>query len=440
MPTLRTATAKGSELSVAEGEDWIERNPVSKSSNYTLAASDNRAFHECSNGITVTFPDIATLLAACETGDFWITLINTGSSDVTIALTTGSDTIDGYAGSVKLPPNASKMLYIDTSGTGVRNAWSSNASPQRNLLINGDFDHWQYSTSQTTHGTDGYGSDDRWSNQVSGATRTHSQQAFTVGQTDVPDNPTYFSRTDITVAGTGVADYVLKAHYIESVQTLAGQTATLSFYAKADAARDIAVEFIQDFGSGGSPSSTVTGIGVTTVSLTTSWTKYTITVSLPSISGKTIGTNGDDALIIGFWFDAGSNFDARTNTLGHQTGTFDLSHVKLEPGSVATAFTRAGVSITDELALCKQYHIEDMQLGGSGYATAGGQTARALATVAYDMRGTPSVTYTNLAGSNNDGSLTVQNVDKHSLLCSEGSSAAGALYWLGYVTLHAELK
>jgi hypothetical protein len=42
---------------------------------------------------------------------------------------------------------------------------------------------------------------------------------------------------------------------IEDVRTFAGQQITVSFWAKADAAKPIAVEFIQKFGFGGSPSS-----------------------------------------------------------------------------------------------------------------------------------------------------------------------------------------
>ena len=219
----------------------------------------------------------------------------------------------------------------------------------RNRIINGNFDIWQRGTSQTSTG---YGSDDRWKNEHNGSTKTHSQQAFTLGQTAVPGNPKYFSRTAVTSVA-GASNFVSKAQVIESVQTFAGETITLSFWAKADASKNVAVEFVQYFGSGGSPSASVTGI-TTTVALTSSWSKQTITVTLPSISGKTLGSNNDDGLVIYFWLDAGSSFNARTNSLGQQSGTFDIAQVQLEVGSKASAFERRPYGM--ELQLCQRYY------------------------------------------------------------------------------------
>lgn len=219
----------------------------------------------------------------------------------------------------------------------------------RNKIINGNFDIWQRGTSQTTAD---YGSADRWENFHSGSTKTASQQTFTVGQTDVPGNPKYYLQTVVSsVAGSG--NRVLVNQKIEGVSTLAGQTVTLSFWAKADSNMSIATEFAHIFGTGGSPSSNVFEIGVTTHNLTTSWQKFTATVSIPSISGKTIGTDGNDKLQINFWFDAGSDWNSRTNSLGQQSGTFDIAQVQLEEGPVATPFEQRPYGM--ELSLCKRY-------------------------------------------------------------------------------------
>ncbi len=219
----------------------------------------------------------------------------------------------------------------------------------RNRIINGGFDIWQRGTSQTTSD---YGSSDRWKHLHTGSTKTASRQTFTLGQTDVPGNPKYYQRTVVSsVAGSG--NYVLMAQFIESVYTFAGQQATLSFYAKADAAKNIAIEFGQSFGSGGSPSASIDGISVTTIALTAAWTKYTVTLTLPSISGKTLGS-GNDFLRVYFWFEAGSTLDSRTNSLGQQSGTFDIAQVQLEPGSIATPFEFRPYGT--ELALCQRYY------------------------------------------------------------------------------------
>lgn len=244
------------------------------------------------------------------------------------------------------------------AGTGAPNfpnGLSVNSNPlptagslsNRNKIINGNFDFWQRGTS----GSSGYVAD-RWQTFVSGSTAAISRQSFTLGQTDVPGEPDYFHRVVVT-SSAGASNYAITYQPIESVKTLAGQTATLSFWAKADASKNMAVEFAQWFGTGGSPSTQVTAIDVTTIALTTSWQKFTVTVDVPSISGKTLGTSNDDRFEVLFWFDAGSNWDSRANTLGQQSGTFDIAQVQLEAGDTATPFEHRLYG--QELALCQRY-------------------------------------------------------------------------------------
>ena len=236
------------------------------------------------------------------------------------------------------------------------NLVSSGAIPNmnfKNKIINGNFDIWQRGVSQTTNA---YGSDDRWINFNSGSTKVHSKQDFTLGQTEVPGNPKFFSRTVVTsVAGAG--NYAGKGQRIEYVSTLSGKTATLSFWAKADSNKNIAVEFYQDFGSGGTPSTDIS-ILTTTFALTTSWQKFTITVNIPSVSGKILGSDNNDYLFLVFWFDAGSTFNDRTNSLGQQSGTFDITQVQLEEGSITTPFEDRPIQI--ELVLCQRYFEQSL--------------------------------------------------------------------------------
>jgi len=233
-------------------------------------------------------------------------------------------------------------------------SYASSFPSFRNRIINGNFDIWQRGTSQTSSG---YGSADRWESFHSGSTKTASQQAFTVGQTDVPSNPKYYLRHVVSsVAGSG--NRVLVNQKIEGVSTLAGQTVTLSFWAKADSNKSIATEFVHNFGTGGSPSTAITGIQVVTHNLTASWQKFTATVAIPSISGKTIGSDNNDYISFAFWFDAGSDYNSRTNLLGQQSGTFDIAQVQLEEGTVATPFEHRPI----ELALCQRYYQIDEEI------------------------------------------------------------------------------
>lgn len=263
----------------------------------------------------------------------------------------------------------------------------------RNLIINGDFSVWQRGISQTSSG---YGSDDRGFNINSGSTKVHTQQTFTLGQTDVPNNPKYYSRTVVTSVANA-ANFVIKDHHIEGVHKTSGKTVTISFWAKADAAKNIAVELTQNFGSGGSPSSAVNGIGVSTIALTTSWALQTISVAMPSITGKTLGTNGDDSQGLLFWMDAGSNADARTNSLGQQSGTFDISNLQLEIAAAATDFEY--INEADQLARCLRYcfvvgdnNTSTSKAHGSGFAAS---TTVANISIPHPvlMRAEPTVTF-----------------------------------------------
>lgn len=213
----------------------------------------------------------------------------------------------------------------------------------KNYIIDGRFDFWYEGTSQTTSG---YGSDTMWNNTNLGSTKTHSRQSFAIGET-FPDEtpcPTYFSRTVVnSVSGAG--NFVCKDHRIEDVTRLAGKTVTLSFWAKASAVRNISIEFEQNFGTGGSPSTAVNGIGANKISIGTTWQKITRTITIPSISGKTIGSNGVNTslTVFRFWFDAGSNYNSRTDNLGQQSGTFDIAMVQIEEGNVATSFENTDI-------------------------------------------------------------------------------------------------
>ena len=254
----------------------------------------------------------------------------------------------------------------------------------RNRIINGNFDIWQRGTSFT-------GSEysaDRWASGRVGSTHTVTRQPFTLGQTDVPNNPFYYVRTVVSsVAGAGNNDYL--AQLIEGVRTFAGQQVSISFWAKADATKNISVELTQSFGTGGSPSAAVNAIGVTKVSIGTAWQKVTVTANVPSISGKTLGTDGNDYLGLLIWFDAGSNFDARTNTLGQQSGTFEIAQVQVEPGPVATPFEQRPPA--QELSLCQRYY-EVGTWSCSGITHVGnGDTRSSLTSFATTKRIVPTV-------------------------------------------------
>jgi hypothetical protein len=124
---------------------------------------------------------------------------------------------------------------------------------------------------------------------------------------------------------------------------------TISFFAKGtnpSTAGSLNVLFTQVFGTGGSPSSAVDTESSAFV-LTADWTRYALTVNIPSIAGKTIGTNKDDylALIIGQGVNASTD-----------AWTLDIWGVQLEAGPTANVFRRNANSLQGELAACQRYY------------------------------------------------------------------------------------
>jgi len=206
-----------------------------------------------------------------------------------------------------------------------------------NRIINGAFDHWQRGTSFTTAV---YGAD-RWLNSLSGGAVTMSRQSFTVGDTLGNNSPTFFLRQS-TSGQTLASHFALTQQRIEGVRAYAGQTITILGWARRSSGTgNMAIEMLQSFGTGGSPSADVTGTGQT-VTLTSSWAAFAVTIAVPSITGKTLGSNGNDYLAANFWTSAGSNFNARTNSLGLQTIGVDLWGIHIKQGTHTTAAADPG--------------------------------------------------------------------------------------------------
>lgn len=218
-----------------------------------------------------------------------------------------------------------------------------------NRIINGDMSIWQRGASFTTMGYTA----DRWQLLRSVTACTVSQQSFTLGNPITGQEPRFFLQA-ATTSSAGASDYVIVNQRIESVRTLAGRTATVSFWARATSGTPrIGLEVNQNFGTGGSPSADVS-TPIASVTLSTSWVRYTYSVNVPSISGRTIGSNNNDYLELNFWLSAGSTWNTRASSIGAQTATFQIWGVKVESGAVATPFLQRPQQV--ELALCQRYH------------------------------------------------------------------------------------
>jgi hypothetical protein len=274
----------------------------------------------------------------------------------------------------------------------------------RNAIINGDFRINQRAWSSST-ATASYGFD-RFSQINSGGTVTMSSQSFTVGSPAATGyEATNFCRM-VTASQSGTGHFAILRQHIEDVRTLANSTITVSFWAKASSGTPkVAVEVVQSFGSGGSPSADVNTY-IAQVTLSTSWARYSVTGTVPNINGKTIGTTANtSAFIAHLWVSAGSDFNSRTGSMGIQNTTIDFWGVQVERGSVATPFEQR--PIQTELALCQRYYHR--------HYSGDGNMKRCVVAQAYtywtqeffhpvEMRASPTVTIYNSA-------LTAGNYD-----------------------------
>ena len=245
--------------------------------------------------------------------------------------------------------NGDTLVADSSASTGLR--WQGNFAAGKNAIINGDFRINQRGfTSTTTDGAFGF---DRWFLAAADGTTTYTPQTFTPGAAPVAGYEAINFARIVSTGQTLSSAYSWLRHRIEDVRVFANQTATVSFWAKAATGTPkIAVELAQQFGSGGS-SQVATYAGQ--VTLSTSWARYSVTIAVPSITGKTIGAGS--SLTLNLMFSAGSDYNSRSGSLGIQSNTFDIWGVQVEAGSVATAFQTATGTLAGELAACQRYYV-----------------------------------------------------------------------------------
>jgi hypothetical protein len=302
---------------------------------------------------------------------------------------TGADAASRLA----VSDNGSTLVANSAAATGL--SYKEDYAAGKNKVINGDFAVNQRNfTSTTSSNTYIF---DRWVTLNSGGTSTYSLETFTLGEAPVAG---YESKNFVRIVSTGqsaAAHNTRLVNRMESVRTFANETVTVSFWAKASTGTPlVAVYFQQNYGTGGSPSSSV-NLNGQKIAITTSWARYSFTFAIPSISGKTLGSNNNDFLSVFLTTSAGSDFNDRTDSLGFQSATIDFWGVQVEAGSVATAFQTATGTLQGELAACMRY-CEKIELAdgvplvtGQAYSTTAAWAGISWTT---QKRTTPTITQT----------------------------------------------
>lgn len=314
------------------------------------AVANNRILASGASGAGSSYVE-ATLAASLSFAANVLTVATGGIGSTELASTAVNAASYGSATQVgTFTVDADGRLTAAANSTIQVSSWSH----ERNLLINGDWSVWQDGTSFTA---DGYTAD-QWSLvKGTGAAVTVSRQTHTVGEPLGAGNgePRFFCRLDRGTTGSTTSTFFQP---VEDVRTASGQTITISFWLRASAGTPkVDTVVTQYFGSGGSGDVTHAS-GRKTHTLSTSFARYTHTVTVPSISGKTIGT------------DAYLKIGLEMGTVEAGAIQVDLSDAQLEPGSTATTFARHGPAL--QLARCRRYFEawggdDASQIFGSGF-------------------------------------------------------------------------
>lgn len=269
--------------------------------------------------------------------------------------------------------NNGETLVADSStSTGLRYQSAYNG----NIVINGGMDIWQRGTSFTASGQY-YAADRMCFNNFTVAGRTVTRQL--AGST-LPQFQ-YCTRIARDSGNTNTTNTAF-GQALETTDSLrfAGQTVTLSFYARAGANYSGASNQIGALviSGTGTDQNRVTG-GYTgeafplnqNVTLTTSWQRFTVTGNIASTTTE-----------LTIYLQGASSGTAGANDYYEVTG------IQLELGSVATTFKRAGSgggTIQGELAACQRYYQRAVGTTGAfaGAAITGVATSNSAVEMIY---------------------------------------------------------
>jgi hypothetical protein len=255
--------------------------------------------------------------------------------------------------------NSGEQLVADLStSTGLR----YQAPKTQNAVYNSGFDIAQRGTSFTGLSGADY-TLDRWVvwAQTGGQSNYASQQS--VGNLSVSPNQAirYCVRSGRTAAttNTGTRSVFQTLETADSVR-FAGQTVTLSFYARAGANYSALLNLLDVnivYGTGTDQIyysfTGFTNVVATNVTLSTSWQRF-------SVTGSVATTATEMAVRFG---------STPVGTAG-AADYFEITGVQLEVGSVATPYNRQNGTIQGELAACR-YYYERILANASGYGYSG---------------------------------------------------------------------
>lgn len=347
----------------------------------------------------------------------------TGTLTASTGITTGTLTATGATSLAALTATgASSLAALSASGAVTGAGFSAlTANMGRNFIHNPLFRFVQRGVGPFT--ATGY-TLDRWVLGLTGDAASITQTALAdADRTAIGDETADFALQNVFTGASSAADFTLMQQRIETIHRLSNKTVTVSFYAKAATGTPkVGVSIDQNFGSGGSTA--VNGSG-TAVAISTTWTRYTVTLTIASATGKTVGAGNNTALNL--WYSSAATNATRSGTVGVQSGTISIWGVQLEIGSLATTLEKPDLNY--DLANCSRFcQIVYVALRSAYTATANfWQSIQIL-----PMYTTPTTTLVVTGLTANVSSFLLSPISNASLQATMLSAGAGDAYFIDY--------
>jgi microcystin-dependent protein len=172
------------------------------------------------------------------------------------------------------------------------------------------------------------GPDIRFVKNNTNATDVITFENFALGTSPLTGDvtPVQYLRYQCTNSPAGETYKAFQFPICQKVNNLANQAMTFSIWAKAASAKTLTLYARQYFGSGTAASAEVR-TALDTLSLTTAWTLFNISLTIPSVAGKSLGTPGlqtdDDALYIQLQMPLGVSCDIQFTKPALYLGTIN---------------------------------------------------------------------------------------------------------------------
>jgi len=299
-----------------------------------------------------------------------------------------------------------------------------NAEGNRNYIINGARDFYQRGTSGSL-GNSEYLTSDRFLHQEGGP----STDLTTARSVDTPTNEN-FEYSDSFSAILATAGRLTTCTRLEAkeIEPLIGRQATISIWLKESSANydlQIYSAATKDTWPANIEPTANQVEEVFSISNDNTWQKYSFTFE--------VTTNFDNGIAIALTSQDGSILT------GHEMRTTGW---KLEEGSEASKFTRAGSTYAGELALCKVYYVKSTAraIGTSIGTATGASRIYSPAQFPVEMRSTPAVTLTTSVSSANTGTITASLIGSSGFYVDVDITGSNDnTFWLGGYEADAEL-